>query len=1819
MKSCQSRHEEFIAPADSWGTGFNPQDGLPPVTASKSKITFDDLPKTFSACHPQDGSSVSDHMSNCSILRSSTPLGFRVVSDNEALMVEREHATLFEMQSTLPEELRETTLDGGHETASDSSSLSDEVLTNLEIIQHVWFTHKNDPDLSFRSLLLSFLEYSKNYKIQKKDQNYITSQLYVAFVDQEKHKNIEKITKFQKQSFASHLITPEYVDACSNFNVQNDLYRSIRAFLSGKVAISHGMVNQIQISLMRLPYVATSFSRAMLSAEQLSGLSEVSNLSDRNAKDIEFILNDFLNVDTPPVLRAVIDDTIRVLRNRIRLHNVLTDLNTHVQSGFTVEPVVRSQARNDFDTVVDDFEPECSTQMFKAISSVVSAVGNSGETVESIQSLTKSAETLVPRLHDLIDTIESSSVGVDQLTNAGADAFKSIDGSFSMLNAAPESLQKFFLESVSTYGSILIPLLTVVLCIHYQHTRSESIRLFLTFILTCAVIYPFSAQVSSVIRSFTTSESSVQSGSLLTSLAVLAYTSVGIDCSDNEKMIKDFVNVLQKIPRASDGFDKVLDSLRTLAGYLLRFTSRNVSDAVFSLCCGDQDTDFTAFTADVDKISLESRTGLQITQKNRCRINDLIHKGEVLLVNMSRLKKNLEGSYISRLITDLKKIQAALSDKADGKPPVRREPVGFLLRGASGVGKSSAMEILYKSILYKVLPKDDYSAFEQDHRNALYVRTTQSFWEGYRNTTEIVFFDDFMQIRDVVGGASQASEVIALVNVAPCPLDMAFEQKGTVFAEPGFVFATTNSTRFRSEAIESPGALARRFHIQYKVTVKPEFALPDGRYRVEKGQSVDVSHWDFHVQKSDSHGMVEDTGVTHTFDQVVAEILAQYELHGEKRNQMVEATSLYMQKMKASTLGWDDLPDEPLVDMTPCDNLRTVKDVYDSLTGLDWSYNSVYEQLEIAKKLDVLEKSKAWFKQRLECGTSFFEKHFDPRLPPKDLGINVSLLSSAANSMTNPFFVKLKLFMSFLRDNALLVSAVVAAGGLFAVHRSIRNETATNTSQSSVDGRNAVPQKHFINQRQPRLSDLRASDVQINSDQIEIGVSQIRNHYYSVSSDFSSSAAGYATSIGGKFFMMPNHFLHEIHATHKQAGRSQKEIEALNIIFTKIVPENNPDPEDVIKIPFGVLRDQANDDLHAQDCLVFILPCRDKPKLLQHFMTNEQKASLSFNVMFKVSGSLVGPTVEKHFRDGVPIHNLWANSKSGPLSFEQVIKYYLNTTSGDCGLLTLGTEKYVGKIMTMHSAGNSMYGFGGILTREMLQAVVDKMQGKQPVVEVIDSLRLIKPSHSVNKKSTLVLTQSACMPCEVKTAPADLSQEAYDIAISKYLEGVYVSADLKLVEACASQLLDDLVFESREARPRVFEFEEACFGIPDCNFEALSASTSAGFPFNNMGYKGKTKYFKDGKFTTRAPELADCVQRTIDAAAEGHLVPIIVQDHLKDERRPLAKVKLKSTRLISASPLHSTIAFRMYFGAFAEFLNSNKIANGCAMGVNPYSTDVDGLVQTLLQKALDPNSCRFGAGDYSGFDRSEVPEIHQIIYRIIEKWYGDCDPADALVRATLWRSVSSSLHMWKDKVTEWKTSLPSGHPLTTIINCMYNLLAFRYCWLRLHDNNLGCLPAFKHHIYVIVLGDDNLFAVTPSYEKVFTELNISPFMAELGLSYTNDKKTVHTDGLRTLWEVSFLKRTFRPHDTLSNAWLMPLDLQVVLETTCWSKAGDTMNIARSNADFALRELTLHGEEVFNVYSRKIALHHQDLGSGWKPAVSSYSVLKDIVRQSAGFL
>lgn len=563
-----------------------------------------------------------------------------------------------------------------------------------------------------------------------------------------------------------------------------------------------------------------------------------------------------------------------------------------------------------------------------------------------------------------------------------------------------------------------------------------------------------------------------------------------------------------------------------------------------------------------------------------------------------------------------------------------------------------------------------------------------------------------------------------------------------------------------------------------------------------------------------------------------------------------------------------------------------------------------------------------------------------------------------------------------------------------------------------------------------------------------------------------------------------------------------------------------------------------------------------------------------------------------------------------PYVIERSFIYDIPTKPGDCGapFCVLNSSLQKRKIFGFHVAGHTHNGdaYAGVITQEMLQEDLKLFQ-EQVVSETIDLVEpqmadLNKPLRfeilgrtplSPMRNTVTSITRSRLYgklgPVDLRPAmlrPTVIDEVLIDPLLNSQMN--YCSPDVYFDHTIVKECVDD-TFAHMEWKSnnrvdrRLFTLDEAVFGLEfDTDYSAVSSSTSSGWPMNVSGQRDLKKELFACEFgsTTQQivfEEVRIKVEELIVKATNNIRMFHVFTDNNKDELREHHKYLAGSTRLFSGCPFIYLLVFRMYFGAFSLWFTKNRINNGSAVGVNPYSSEWNTIAKHLCSVSI----FNIGAGDHKKFDGSQKPVIHLFILNCINLWYDD-GPINARIRCILWMEIYNSRHICDGLVYEWLSGLCSGHPFTIIINTIYNLVIARYVWIRSTKKRLE----FNNNVYVIGQGDDIVYAVSEDFKELFNDVLFAKFAKELGMTYTNETKDGSIFKLRHLTEIDFLKRSFS-YDSSENLWIAPLKLKSILKMIDWTRKKHKNAIMSQNVMTCVRELSLHEKDIFDRFSRKV--------------------------------
>lgn len=611
------------------------------------------------------------------------------------------------------------------------------------------------------------------------------------------------------------------------------------------------------------------------------------------------------------------------------------------------------------------------------------------------------------------------------------------------------------------------------------------------------------------------------------------------------------------------------------------------------------------------------------------------------------------------------------------------------------------------------------------------------------------------------------------------------------------------------------------------------------------------------------------------------------------------------------------------------------------------------------------------------------------------------------------------------------------------------------------------------------------------------------------------------------------------------------------------------------------------------------------------------------------------------------VDNVVANNRD---VLRGLIKYNMPTMGGDCGApLSLSENRYYGGkcILGLHVAGQTSLfqreGYAAITTQESIREAwlylghhaLDGIQHEPEVANLVQevpeaefaqlqagltesgiiggSISYLGPAVTPAVIATKSMIKRSPMhddevfgPCP--TAPAILhpvvrgEEVVYPMAkaVEAYQSPLYAHDPAELDIAVEVAMTPHR--EVTKGFPRdILTFEEAITPPESWKLKPLNRRSSAGYKYrevipNILKYPGKTYFLGfEGDVDFSRPEL-DVVrkdtQHIIEQARKGVRTTHICMDFLKDELRTLEKVEDVRTRMISGTELDYSIAVRQYFGAFQAAMYATAVKNGMSPGVNHY-TEWHMLAEGLLSKGGSVFD-----GDFSRFDASEQPWVHEAILSYINRWYRDGDkwnPEDDIVRQVLWLDLTHSIHLTGETshlghLVQWHKSLPSGHPLTTVVNSMYSLITLTACYIHL----TGDVVDMWKHAFINTYGDDNVVGVDEEVRDIFNQVTVAATMDKLfALKYTAGAKDGKLVPYTTIDKITFLQRGFlRDEDEEVGlitrkpnvGWVAPLNYKSFMYTPYFYRNNkDPQGDLASNCEKFVCELSLHPAEVWEEY------------------------------------
>nr|UYI58720.1 polyprotein [Cardiovirus A] len=453
-------------------------------------------------------------------------------------------------------------------------------------------------------------------------------------------------------------------------------------------------------------------------------------------------------------------------------------------------------------------------------------------------------------------------------------------------------------------------------------------------------------------------------------------------------------------------------------------------------------------------------------------------------------------------------------------------------------------------------------------------------------------------------------------------------------------------------------------------------------------------------------------------------------------------------------------------------------------------------------------------------------------------------------------------------------------------------------------------------------------------------------------------------------------------------------------------------------------------------------------------------------------------------------------------TFNHCIHYKANTRKGWCGSAVVAELAGAKKIIGMHSAGSMGIAAASMISQEMIRAVLNTFEPQGALTQLPDGPRIHVP------RKTALRPTVARQVFQPNFAPAVLSKfdprtEA-DVDVVAFSKHTSNQETLPPVFRMVAREYANRVFTLLGRDNEKLSVRQALDGLE--GMDPMDKNTSPGLPYTALGMR-RTDVI-DWESGTLIPYAAERLEKMNNKDFSD----IVYQTFLKDELRPIEKVKAAKTRIVDVPPFEHCILGRQLLGKFAsKFQTQPGLELGSAIGCDP---DVHwtkfGVAMQGFQRVYDV--------DYSNFDSTHSVAMFRLL---AEEFFTPENGFDPLVAEYL-ESLAISTHAFEEKRYLITGGLPSGCAATSMLNTIMNNIIIR----------AGLYLTYKNFefddIKVLSYGDDLLVAT--DYQLNFDAVRTS--LAKTGYRITPANKTSTFPLESTLADVVFLKRKFKKEGPL---------------------------------------------------------------------------------------
>lgn len=1506
-----------------------------------------------------------------------------------------------------------------------------------------------------------------------------------------------------------------------------------------------------------------------------------------------------------------------VVRNYERDWDLTMDNNTYLDIRRFKNLLTVMKVKNDVPKI-DKYERKRKffAQMFSGVAKANVAIDKTTEALEKVT-------TLVDKFNEIVDT---SSADIKKICN-NLTNFSNI---FVPENSVISTLMVYFVKFASL-GYLLL---------QEQNRSVTNVIALLTLILPTSVgsclVDSLTRAIQGIWDRFAKSKEFIAQGnddSIITSffkvsveMIAAMFKNVPIDHLRNMqlsvskiKMVADYLRnsttIFEYIIKL---FEKCMlmigDKLFKLYGYFPNFMKEDsISDIVDRFVKVKE-----------DRLDISAKTNSHSARIIVALYKDALH-AQAKLVKSS--KKSDFGqskilAYLSIIVKSLETVIAKVPDHVKGTKNARRtKPFWIYIFGDPRIGKTSMLQPYIINLLAK---ECNLIESYEDYSNYTYFRNCgQEYWEKYCGQPVLWYNDLFQVFSDEQRVNDGIEELTNVVDDNLYPLNMAFEEKHSVYFDSRLVISNAqddivDKTFITNKCLSGGKHVFNRRNLSIRLRLNSNYKNVIGginydAFDLARDAGVEMIGDMFPVDAYYIDFMDVNGGMllkTMYFKDAMNVIVNTFKNYEKQQNVFKGKLFQHFENMWVSQANEDIRDDDKAYERSTMRSVfssmwkqtepdtRKWDDVIQDVTRREWTCGLCKQVYAESAMLPENEQEEIRMILQLNCPHIIAEKQTKWR----DFGDMIKINIKA-------FREKIVEFLKSPIGCAISILTAVVPILVFALYNYMK---PTPMCANSAEG-NIVRQKQQIKRNwvaQEYNQQNRDVEMKISKNMANFVLARkIEDKYHDI------STFGSMLGIGGDIFALPKHFTTRL--------RELNEIYGDNSMYIKISFSKTQeyyvcyDDIKIIDLQYSHLADIA------------FIQCKNicaLPKLDRFFIKSTDESNLYGSYLFgkrldhnlhTLSATNVRMAAREYKQDKMevpwlgkflPLHKIVI-----PMGYEFITS---GVAVGDCGMVLMNVDEKMNarKIMGIHVAG-TLDGTCGLACPIYQDDILEvyKQCGRfiaMNNIEFVDieaSTSILRPhiEEMFPVLGTVPLyggkKVKLTMPCKTKISKSvvfDIMEKDFgphnfepaqlrpfrigDSVVSPMLLGLSKMTNVtKPIRPEIRKIICDHMYTSVMDwnspyihNPRLLTDDEMVNGINNLN--KIDITTSAGFPYQlnaPSGGKRDWLFVEDGKmFMTSA--MMEKVKMREEFAQKGLILDTFFVDTLKDETRPIEKVRMGKTRVFQVGPMCLSLLMRKYFGWFLMHCQSTFVDGEMSVGINPNSSDWTRLIRRLMRVGT-----KFINGDYSNYDAVMSQQIMMDVVDVINRFYGtDDETEDAFVRKVLFATFLNNIHIIEDLMFIRLQGNMSGVAVTTNVNCMFNMFLLRYAYYMLVDKNFD---RFHDLVQAAFYGDDNLVCIADSIADKLNMQTYCDIMKTLGIVYTTPDKGDMNVILYDLDNIVYLKRRFVERDGVVYA---QLDEQVMQEIPRWSESDPTNALDQLNRfNSVLYEAVNYGYSKYAFY------------------------------------